>query len=437
MSVPAPILKMKNNSRTCPTGADKKNRENCHEAWRRHSCMLLRIDLSPGLISLSGRPTAEGGQAKASVPERSRDRQMLGKASGVLLFAALFVLASTSGCKPTGAEPQAKPPPPAVVQLVKPTRGEISRNVVLPAAILPYQQATLYAKVAGYVKTIRVDKGDEVKAGDLLADLEAPELAADRARLQAELGIAQIDFQRVREASEKAPDLIVPQSIDAARAKWEVAQANLKRIETLLNYAKIVAPFGGIVTRRYVDPGAFIPAATSGSTAQSAAVLTLMDFSKVRVQVAVPENEVPLIKKEIAVRIAIEELPGRFFDGRVTRFSYALDESTKTMLAEIELPNPKAELRPGMYASARVSVEHKTNVLLIPVDALLVEKTKQSVFTVENNTAKKLAVKAGFNDGVHVEIVEGLSADHAIILIGKQTIADGQPVQIAERTLKP
>ena len=175
--------------------------------------------------------------------------------------------------------------------MVRPFRGPIARNITLPGEVKAYQQATLYAKVAGYLKTIPVDKGDPVKEGALLAEIEVPELLADRARYQAELEVARSDYQHLSDSQKKAPDLVVPQTTDNARARLDIAKANLDRTETLLSFAKIVAPFSGVITKRMVDPGAFIPAATSGSTPQSAAIVTLADFNRVRVQVAVPELE--------------------------------------------------------------------------------------------------------------------------------------------------
>src|SRR5205823_7837278 len=135
-----------------------------------------------------------------------------------------------------------------------------------------------------------------------------------------------------------------------AKGKLDVAKASLERTEALLGFAKIAAPFAGVITKRMVDPGAFIPAATSGSVAQNAAVVTLTDFNRVRVQVAVPELETSLVATGQPATVTADGLPGRSFDGKITRFSYALDEATKTMLAEIEVPNPNLELRPGMYA---------------------------------------------------------------------------------------
>ena len=353
-------------------------------------------------------------------------------------FAALLSLAALqflAGCQGTTDESAAKPaaqPAPISVRLAQARKGDATRSITLPANVLPYQQATLYSKVAGYAKTVLVDKGDSVKEGVLLADIEVPELIADRARWKAELELAELDFKRVREAQTKAPDLVVAQSVDAARSKVDVAKANLERNETLLGFARIVAPFSGVITRRMIDPGAFVPAATSGSAAQNAALFTLMDFTKVRVQVAVPELEVPLIKNGLPVKVTVQELAGKAFEGTITRYSHALDEVTKTMLAEIELPNPDGHLRPGMFAVARIVVERKPDALVIPADALVIEKTRQSVYTVADSKAKRVTVKTGFNDGGWVEVLEGVQLNQPMILVGKQTVADGQPVTVSE-----
>jgi membrane fusion protein (multidrug efflux system) len=277
-----------------------------------------------------------------------------------------------------------------------------------------------------------VDKGDAVREGALLADIEVPELLADRTKFQADVEVAALDFKRVSEAQQKAPDLVVPQTVDNAKARFDVAKANLERTETLLGFAKIVAPFSGVITKRMVDPGAFIPTATSGSTAQNAALLTLMDFSKVRVQTAIPEPEVPFIINGLPVKVTVEELSGRVFEGGVTRYANALDDATKTMLAEIELLNPSGQLRPGMYATLRIVVESKPEALVVPTEALVVEKTRNSVFTVADGKARRVTVKTGFNDAGWVEVLDGLSLNDTVILVGKQALNDGQAVNVSE-----
>jgi membrane fusion protein (multidrug efflux system) len=315
------------------------------------------------------------------------------------------------------------------VQTVLPKHGEIARSVTLPSfRILAYQEATLYAKVSGYLKTLTVDKGDSVTQGQLLAEIEVPELLADQAQYQAESTVARTNYERMAEARQKAPDLVIPQTVDDLRGQWEVAQAKLQRTETLLQYAQIAAPFAGVVTARFVDPGAFIPAATAGSTPRSAAMLTLMDYSRVRVQVFVPEAEVPFITNGVPVKLTLEELPGRTFPGTVTRFAHALDEATKTMLTEIEMPNPTRELRPGAYASVQFEVQRKLDALLIPVQALSAEKAGNFVFMIADSKARKTPVKTGFNDSVNVQITDGVKPGEPVILVGKQALNDGQPV---------
>jgi len=439
-----------------------------------------------------------------------------------------------------------------------PTRGDVHRFVAQPGTVRPLQQATLHARVPGYVRAIKVDKGDPVKTGQLMAELDAPELEADLARAkgeltkarsdaaranadvakaqaevargqadiananalahqaeaelfaakataaraqaelpkaQAELDFAIVDHARLAEGRRKAPDLVVPAQVDAAKAKLDtaraqigvqkaaaeaagadaeaakarraaaeagmkavaaqaeaakagleaaravlsaaqatvtVAEANVRRTESLADFTRLTAPFEGVVTARFVDLGAFIPAATAGGAAQNAAVVTVMDFSTVRVQVPIPELEAALVAKGQPVKVALDGLPGKVFEGTVTRFAGALDEATRTMLVEAELPNPGHLLRPGMYATVRVGVEKHTNVLLVPSEALVMEKANAFLFLADGGKAKKTPVKIGFNDGARVEIVSGLAATAKVILVGKTALTDGQAVNVQE-----
>jgi len=346
------------------------------------------------------------------------------------LNAVLLAVGCQREAAPTAAEPEAAP---IEVRTIRPVPGDITRNVTLPAfRVLPLQGATLYAKVPGYLKTLMVDKGDQVTQGELLAEIEVPELEADEAQFKAETEVAHTNYERMSEARSKAPDLVVPETVDDLRGKWEIAQAKLQRNETLLQFARIVAPFSGTITARFVDPGAFIPAATSGSTPQSAALVTLMDFHRVRIQVPVPEAEAPFIRNGIPAQVTAEELPGRVFKGSVSRFAHALDEATKTMLTEIELPNEGGDLRPGMYASVQLEVERKRAEYLVPADAVKVEKSGSFAFILDGAKARRTAVRTGFNDGAHVEVTEGLSSDESVILLGKLALNDGQSVNAVE-----
>lgn len=360
------------------------------------------------------------------------------------------------------------------VQVVRAHKGEVSRSVTLPATVRPWQESVLYAKVTGYLKSISVDTGDWLKPGELVGEIEAPEMQADLARYKAELlrasaewnkaraeasraraevKVASIDLERARKGREKAADLVMPQTVDDAQARREkaeaeldlalakqeaakadqaVIQAQLERTEVLLRYARITAPFSGAVTKRWVDPGALVPAASASSSPRSSAIITLTDFSKVRVQMAVPETEIALVKNGLPARVTADAALGRGFDGRVTRFARALDEATKTMMAEIELPNPTGELRPGMFVSVRLALEQKADVLTVPAEALVVEKKRTFVFAVVQGKARKIEVKTGFNDGITVEILAGLHVDDSVITAGKQAVSDGQAVVATE-----
>jgi RND family efflux transporter MFP subunit len=326
----------------------------------------------------------------------------------------------------------AEPKPPLAVRVAQPKRGDIIRYVTLPSTVRANQQATLYAKVAGYLKTVAVDKGQAVQSGELLAEIEVPERLAELKRGEAEARVADIELRRLTEAQKKAPDLVLPQAIDKARGALDTARASIEGAQSLLGFAKIQAPFAGVITMRFVDPGAFVPAATAGSTPQNAALFTLMDFDTVRVQTGVPEMEVPLVKTGQPVKVAIEELPGRAIEGKVSRIAYALDEATRTMLVETDLPNAEHTLRPGMYAMVKIGVEQHTNALLLPAEALVMEKTAAFVFKYADGKAKKTPVIIGFNDGTSVELLKGVEPNEQIILAGKLTLTDGQPVQITD-----
>ncbi len=323
-------------------------------------------------------------------------------------------------------------PAPTDVVVRQPVRGEIIRYVKLPATVRASEEVTLYAQVAGSLRSIKVDKGDAVKAGALLAEIQAPELIADLARYQAETAVAKTEYERLEQAQRNAPDLVMPIESERARGKYEVAKANLERVQTLLSFTRITAPFSGTITARYVDLGAFIPAGTSGSVAQNAGIVTLMNFNTVRVQVAIPEMEAWRVSKGQPVRLSVEGLGERKYEGTVTRYAYALDTRSQAMLAEIDIPNPQRELRPGMYATVQIGLERKPDALLIPVDALLMEKTNAFVFVSDGGRAKKTAIKIGFNDGANVEVVEGLTASTPVILIRNRPLSDGQVVQIAQ-----
>lgn len=229
----------------------------------------------------------------------------------------------------------------------------IAPTIVLPARVVAFKSAVIMTKVAGYVQSISVDKGDRVKAGGLIAQLEVPELDADRLQYAAEVDVARRNYLRTQRAIKVAPDLVTPQTLDIQQGRLEVAEAKLERVEALLQYARVTAPFSGVITARFVDPGAFVPVPSSASQ-KSAAIVTLMSLSRIRVQIPVPARDADLIRPGCRAIISATGLPGRNFPASVTRVSYALAPQTQTMLAEIDMRNPGELLLPGMYVTVRL-----------------------------------------------------------------------------------
>src|ERR1700737_398880 len=350
--------------------------------------------------------------------------------SPVPLAALLCMSTCLSACDRVISEPAAAntAPAPRSVKIVQPHRGVAHRFLTLPAEVHPLYQVILFTKVAGYLDTLTVDKGDSVKKGDLIANIDVPELQVEKVKYEAELELATANLQLLEGAPKAglaADD--ANRNLVIGRAKLNVAKANVKNTETMLNYARITAPFDGIVTKRYVDPGAFIPAPNAADTPQAAAIVNLSDFATLRIQIPVPETEVPHISIGQAVVMTTDNLPGKRFEGTVTRYYHALDRHTKTMLTEIQMPNPSLALRPGMLMSARNDLQQRNDVLLLPASVLVREKTNTFVFTAVNAKAKKVPVKVGFSDGPEVEIVSGV-AEGDEVLAAQQGLQDGEAV---------
>ncbi len=325
--------------------------------------------------------------------------------------------------------------PALELPVAKPNTGTIHRWVALPSTLAPWQQAVLYAKVTGFVTKIAVDKGDAVKTGQIIAEIEVPELETDLVKYEAEsvalkpaLGFAQQEYDRLIKAQKSSPDLILPQmlekaksELDKAKAAFDVVEASAKRARVMLGYAKITAPFDGIITARHVDTGALVNASTSK-------VVEIMDASTIRLQIPVTELETALVQKDKPVKAAIEALGPTPVEATISRIAYALDPATRTMLAEADLKNADLKLRPGMYAMAKIAVDKHDNALLIPAAGLVMEKTAAFAFKHHDGKAMKTAITIGFNDGTNVEVLTGLTAGDEIFLPGTTALADKQAV---------
>ncbi len=311
--------------------------------------------------------------------------------------------------------------PAPVVEVVSPSRATIHRWVSFPGTLAANRQVHLTARVTGHVKEVLVDRGDPVQSGQLLAKVEVPDLEVDLVKMQSEMDAAGVDFRRLKEARQKSPDLVLPQSVDDAEARFAAAKAGVERCRTLIGFAEIRAPFDGIITERLVDEGAFVAPGGGG-------LFRLSDVSVLRCRAAVTELEVPLVELGKPVRIQADAFVGKVFEAKVNRSAGVLDAATRTLLVEADVQAGGTGLRAGMSATVRIGVERHDEVWALPVGALVMEKTAAFIFKWVDGVARKTAVKLGFNDGAQVEVV-GLTDTDTVILPKGLVLSDGQLVQ--------
>lgn len=334
-------------------------------------------------------------------------------------------------------------------------RKDLTRTITLPGTLVAFSEATLYGKVAGYVNSIRVDKGDSVRRGQTLAVLEVPEMVkeidqaqaayqealANLNQARAEADLQSVTYKRYNEVHAKDPDAVSNQELDQYHSKYEVALANVKlkqarvataaanrdRLIALHQYATITAPFSGVITARFVDTGALIQSAASSMQGQ--AIVTLQDLDTVRVYVSVPEIDVPSIHKGAPAAIRTAAYPGKAFNASVTRFAEALDPATRTMKTEIDVRNPLHLLRPGMFADVKLETAKVRDALIVPDYALVVEGSRTMVWVARDGAAHRVEVEAGVDDGTQTEIRSGLKEGEQVVVAGRDSLAEGKPVE--------
>ncbi|HEU4686476.1 MAG TPA: efflux RND transporter periplasmic adaptor subunit [Nitrospira sp.] len=372
----------------------------------------------------------------------SRMKVTLSVAAGLFFLAVVFMI--IQGQEQTVSSPDAGHSAEKTVsaagaqpvQVVKVERRDISRTLTLPANISPWYQATLYGKISGYVKWIGVDKGDAVKKGQLLAVTEAPEIEDQYKQAQADYEIKRVTYERYLSVWNENHDIIAKQDVDVARAAAESAKHLRDSRKSLLDYTKVYAPFDGIITARFADPGALIQAAT-GSSTQATPLFTIMDMEKVRIYVNVPQEAAEWAKPGIPATLSTRESGQEPVQASVTRTTEALDPATRTLLVEIDVENKDRRLQPGMFVNASLHLQHHPNALAIPPAAIVPVKNgkEKAVFVVSNSQAKLTPIKTGIDDGLWVEVLEGLSGEEEIVVVGKSGLTDGQQVQAAPYNL--
>jgi membrane fusion protein, multidrug efflux system len=301
-----------------------------------------------------------------------------------------------------------------------------SRTIEIPVTIHGYVETPVYAKIAGYLKTIRVDKGDRVAAGQVIAILDTPELDHQVANARAGYGMALLTDRRNNLL--RRDGAVAPQVADESHAAMTEAKATLDQLAAMQAYKVIRAPFTGIITGRYVDQGALVPQVTSPSAA-STPIVAMATISPLRVYAAAPQSVAPFIRNGDAATITVTEYPERTFKGVVARHPEALTSDTRTMLVEVDLTNEDRALYPGMYAKLVLDVATPAGVPMVPDDALVFRGGKPYVPVVRGGHLRLAAVTLGYDNGVNVEITEGVSDQDMVALNVGQAASDGEPVQ--------
>jgi RND family efflux transporter MFP subunit len=384
----------------------------------------------------------------------------------LLAAGAAVVLTSCTRAEATRTPTEAA----RAVAVAAATRQDLGRSVELAAEFRPYQEVDLHAKVAGYLKAIYVDVGDRVRAGQPIAELEAPEMAQERtqasatlkrtqlqverargelARAEADLNIRRVSYDRLEGVSKARPKLVAQQEVDnmaarrseaqaqlasaraalaASEAEVQVATASRERVETLMGYLKITAPFAGVITKRMADPGEMIQAGTA-SHVQAMPVVRLSQIDRLRLVLPAPESVAARLKLGTDVEIRVDSLM-RVIQGRISRFTEKLDTATRTMEAEVDVANPSHEIRPGMFGYARLMLERRSDAIAIPIQALSGARGHTSVMVVGPlNRVATRAIETGVETPDLIEVARGLKEGELVVVGYRGKLPDGTPVE--------
>ncbi len=373
-----------------------------------------------------------------------------------------------SSCSGNGRDVNASGPT-VTVGVTKVVKKSLGRQLTLSSELVPFQEIDVYAKESGYVKDLKVDYGTHVKAGEVMAVLEIPELEAqlqedqadvknasnqvtraqhELSRYQAQYKALHLEYTRLSDVFQSQPGIVAQQEVDDAQSKdlaasaqvdagmaaLEAAQsqlagarAKLSRDQSLYDYSKITAPFSGIVTERYANLGTLMQAGT-GSSTQAMPLVKLSEDDLFRLVIPVPEAYVRYIRVGDPVNVRVPSL-NRTFPGKVARFAVDVRSDTRTMHTEVDVANPQRVLVPGLYAEADLQFDRKDNIPSIPMQALSRREDKITVFVVNaDGTLEQRAVQVGIETASDAEIVSGLNEGEQVVVSDRSGLKAGEKV---------
>ena len=337
------------------------------------------------------------------------------------------------------------------VALVEPKLGKSANEIVLPGNVQAYTQAPIYARTTGYIKAWYHDIGSHVTKGELLALIETPELDQQLAQVKADLASAQSNAALARVTADRYQGLLKQNAVSqqdtdnaiaqlqARNAEVTSAEANVHRLQELVSFERVVAPFDGVVTARNLDVGQLVTSAGSTTTAGAGIVtgskpmFEISAVQKLRVYINVPQVYAPDAKTGVIATLTLPQYPGKNFKGKLVRTSDAVDPVTRTLLAEIEVENRSGELLPGSYTQVHLSVSSGAPALVIPVSATILEPDGLHVAVVDSNQCAHLVrVTPGADTGATIEVLAGLEPGQKIIANPPDSLTDGETVRVVQ-----
>ena len=407
--------------------------------------MTSATEPKPTEDHLSGEHTPEAGIA-AEEPKLTRGT-WIGMAVVVLIVAAvvIFGVMARRGSEHILEKETAASAIPSV-NVVYPAPSTLSSEIALPGNTQAFTDTPIYSRTNGYLKSWHFDIGAHVRKGQLMAEIETPEVDQQLQVAQADLKSAQANLDLANTTSTRYQNLLKTNSVskqetdvavsDAAakKAAVDASMANVRRLEQLQSFEKVYAPFDGIVTARNTDIGRLISA---GQNTTPQELFHLAAIGKIRVYVAVPEAYSAAIKDGNKATLTLDEYPGRSFEGTIARNSNAIDQASRTLNVEVDVDNPKAELLPGAYVFVHFKVPEHAASLMVPSNTLLFRAEGLRVGVVRDGRVQLVPVKIGKDAGATVEIASGLTGDDAVILDPSDSLASGQEVQIANHVNEP
>lgn len=381
----------------------------------------------------------------------------------------LALLAGLAACsQPMKVESKSEQPEAQPVAVVKAARQTLTRELTISAEFRPFEEIDLHAKIAGFLKDITVDVGDMVKAGQLIARLEVPELQeelvtaeATKKRSEAEVNRAEVEISRAQAAHESGhlsytrlaavsksrPELVAQQELDEAQARDKtgesqvaaaraalvtaeqqvrVSDSAVHRVGTMLTYTEIHAPFAGMITKRFADRGAMIQAGTASQT-QAMPVVRLSGIDKLRLTLPVPESATPQVRVGMPVEVRVASL-SQSIRGVVARFTGSVQHATRTMETEVDVPNPSHKLIPGMFADAVIALERHANVVSVPMEAVAQGAKPTAMVVNGEGQLEERVLRIGMETPSRVEILDGLREGELVVIGSRGQLRPGQNV---------